>query len=681
MRDRLRVALCDLRHTTCGIHSTYVPIGIGYIGAHLIGTFGSDKIDLRLYTDVDTLMNDIQSWRPEVVGVSNYCWNSNLSYSMLAFAKKVNPETLCVMGGPDVPDEPGECLEYMTQRPALDFYVHDHFNGEQSFVDLVQAVYFGPSGLAGVQEAPTLGSMCISPSTRQLLRGERQKINKKLDFIASPYLMGILDKWLSDKYVPSLQTTRGCPYFCAYCHTGSNLKGHAEFSAERIKREIDYIFARTSKINSNRLAIFDSNFGTTKHDYEIAEHLQKYVLETNWPLFIDSETSKVNPDRAFAITKMLGHRFRYGLSRQTMNKTTEAIIKRTNIPLDKCFSIARELKVMGQDPIVCEIIVPMPEETLASYIDGQRQLVDAGINPGATYTTMMLKGTPLASPEFRARYGMKTKYRLLPRQFGEYDGKRVFEIEEVCIATNTLSFEDYKYIRIFTLLVETVCCEQMSFILRHAREAGVGMFDYTLALCDDIVKGLSPMSPIFEAFIDETRSELFDSPQAIQDFFSTDENFNALLAGKLGDNLIRKYLSKIFFQDWNILVDYFYNKLLAMAHDRLSANDRECLDAARRFAQRTMRLNRLFVDASAVNESTSMVLPCDVLAWHTNPSAKLTDYHRPAEYVLGYDKEHCLKLIDELRNIHKTSDPEHLVGNLLWRNWKVREFWAFKQIN
>ena len=34
---------------------------------------------------------------------------------------------------------------------------------------------------------------------------------------------------------------------------------------------------------------------------------------------------------------------------------------------------------------------------------------------------------------------MKTKFRILPKQFGEYGGEKVFEIEKVCVGTNTMS--------------------------------------------------------------------------------------------------------------------------------------------------------------------------------------------------------------------------------------------------
>ena len=44
---------------------------------------------------------------------------------------------------------------------------------------------------------------------------------------------------------------------------------------------------------------------------------------------------------------------------------------------------------------------------------------------------------------------MKSKYRILPKQFGSYNGKKVFEIEKVCIATESMNEQDYLECRNF----------------------------------------------------------------------------------------------------------------------------------------------------------------------------------------------------------------------------------------
>jgi hypothetical protein len=51
-------------------------------------------------------------------------------------------------------------------------------------------------------------------------------------------------------------------------------------------------------------------------------------------------------------------------------------------------------------------------------------LMDQNITAGA-FTLMMLCGAELGRDQAIKTHGMKSKYRILPKQFGEYDGEKV----------------------------------------------------------------------------------------------------------------------------------------------------------------------------------------------------------------------------------------------------------------
>jgi hypothetical protein len=63
------------------------------------------------------------------------------------------------------------------------------------------------------------------------------------------------------------------------------------------------------------------------------------------------------------------------------------------------------------------------------------------------YTLMNLKGTPLASRAFQDRYAHDIRHRVVPRQFSLVNGRKVIDSEEVIVATNTMSFDDYIELR------------------------------------------------------------------------------------------------------------------------------------------------------------------------------------------------------------------------------------------
>ena len=103
----LKVLLGDPRHSTVGAHSYFVPIGIGYIGSNLLKHFKKNNIELKLSVDSEEIFTLLDEWKPDIIGISNYVWNSHLSKFICEYAKKTNPNVLCVLGGPEFPGGTG----------------------------------------------------------------------------------------------------------------------------------------------------------------------------------------------------------------------------------------------------------------------------------------------------------------------------------------------------------------------------------------------------------------------------------------------------------------------------------------------------------------------------------------------------------------------------------------------
>ena len=71
-----------------------------------------------------------------------------------------------------------------------------------------------------------------------------------------------------------------------------------------------------------------------------------------------------------------------------------------------------------------------------------------------TYTLMLICGTELGRDEAARINEMKAKYRILPKQFGEYAGEKVFEIEKVCVGTKTMNYQSYLNCRNYSFIVK-----------------------------------------------------------------------------------------------------------------------------------------------------------------------------------------------------------------------------------
>jgi radical SAM superfamily enzyme YgiQ (UPF0313 family) len=139
--EPLKIALGDLRHETVGRHSVFMPIGIACIASYLLAHTDSGSVEVRLYDRPGEILKDIEQWKPAVVGLSNYCWNAELSRIVFNYAKKVNPTTICVAGGPEFPVEQEECKQYLLGRREIDFYVY--LEGEAVFAALIEKLRKG----------------------------------------------------------------------------------------------------------------------------------------------------------------------------------------------------------------------------------------------------------------------------------------------------------------------------------------------------------------------------------------------------------------------------------------------------------------------------------------------------------------------------------------------------------
>ena len=100
----LSIYLGDLTYTTLSLATDAFPLNIGFIAAYAEKTFGK-QIDLRLFKYVDDLEQAIQENPPDILGLSNYPWNFSLGLEFFRMVRAVSPQTICVMGGPNIPLE------------------------------------------------------------------------------------------------------------------------------------------------------------------------------------------------------------------------------------------------------------------------------------------------------------------------------------------------------------------------------------------------------------------------------------------------------------------------------------------------------------------------------------------------------------------------------------------------
>lgn len=668
----MKILLGDLRHSTIGRHSTNIPLALGYLASYAYEKLGPDRITIEIEDDPETFFARLQEWKPDVVGMSNYCWNAEANELAFRAAKDVNPSVVCVGGGPDFPSDTGECRDYLASRPGLDFFVYQE--GELPFADLLERLLAGAS-LLDLRGTPIPGIKSLHPSTGDLVDGQQRTREKELDFIPSPYLTGLLDKFLDGRFVPFIQTARGCPYHCTYCAAGADWYSKVSlFSLERIKAELDYIAQRVHGFSDVPLAIADSNFGMLKNDEEIAEHIGAIQDRLNWPNLFRVSTGKSQFERMIRVAQKLHNKMRISLSVQSMNEVTLDSIKRKNLGKDEFKRLYLEMQKVGIWTY-SDVILPLPHETKESYFNGLRELSRARVERLSPYTIMLLKGTEIASRSAREEFSMMTRFRVVPRQFGTYLGERVFEVEEVCVATNTLSFGDYLDCRGFAFISTALSGFNFDALTSLAEEAGLERFDLFVSIWEAIKNGQGPLTDIYNAFISEATNELFETQDDLKNFYSKDENYQALLNGDIGDNVLRKYTSRLLVKQSIQVIRTGFAVLAAMAPDfdkmpefKQAAADCEIWMLATRNLWEAVALE------PTARTPARLDLSFDVPAWYADKERRpITEYRRS----VSYDSKLNLPEVEKALELGKRmfgGEVEYYAARLL-DNTPIQRFW------
>jgi radical SAM superfamily enzyme YgiQ (UPF0313 family) len=542
-RPPIDVWLCDLTHTQQTIASNTIPLAIGMIAAYLKKHLG-ESINIRLFKYPEKLVENLLAGPPRLLGFSNYVWNLDLSYSLAARVKSENPETVVVFGGPNYPQDPGEQEAFLKRRPAIDFYLFRE--GEPGLLSLLQTLLAHNFDLQGVKKSRL-------PNVHYLAEGifQGRSGNARLDLqeIPSPYTGGLLDEFFDGKLMPLVQTNRGCPFSCTFCERSNPFFNKVFFRIpEAVIAELEYIAQRIR--GTKNIFIADSNFGMYPQDLLIAEGIARVKKDCGFPDYIHVATGKNVKERVLEAARLTGGLFRLSASVQSTDPQVLKNIKRQNISQETIMELAKTAGQIGSNTYA-EVILALPGDSKQAHFKSLEDVLNAGLNFVRCFTLMLLKGTELDSPETITRYGLVAKYRVLPRCYGVYqfgaDEFIAVETEKVCVANNTLTFEEYLECRLFALTIDLfyndgIFSELLTFLSQH----GIKPYDFLKKIYDRRNDFPNVLADIYEDFRKETIDELWDSEEELLNFAKRKDTIQKYLSGEYGSNLIYKYRATAF---------------------------------------------------------------------------------------------------------------------------------------
>jgi len=675
---KLKILLGDPRHFTVGVHSSFVPINIGYIASFLKNEIKDIDIEIELEVDPEKIFSKLDKWKPDILGLSNYVWNSSLSNWICEYTKKVNQSTLCILGGPEFPAGTGnrkientskeptydKCLSYMIERPAVDYFAYA--DGEVVFLEIVKKFIEKEFSLNLLQDKnePIKGCVSLSKDKKELLVGEYISRIGMLgsvkaegrDIIPSPYLNGMLDKFLDGTFQPAFETSRGCPFLCTFCDQGIDESKIAAFSTKRSAEEIMYVGSKVAKVKNGikTIYMFDSNWGLYQKDVDLADHIAKVIEKYNWPEFIYCSTPKSKRENLIKIDDKVKNRVGIGLPMQSMDTNVLNKVKRENLALQHQVDHIKAIEKRGKTANT-DLIIPLPGETEETYFAGLKFLINNGVVTN-TWSLMMLCGAELGRDEAIKKYGMKSKFRIIPKGFGNYRGKNIFEIEQVCVATNTMNFESFLKCRQHSFVIKVISQQIFTPIKKLTEKFGISWYDVTRGV-DNLLKDgnyKGKFKEIYDGFCKESVTECFDTNEEVVAFYNKEKNYESLMQGDIGENLIEKYVGKtiLYYNDLTTI-------LFLVIRDKLASNlkneSNSIINSAEKWLKNLYMIEEIFNDEKSlkIDNQVELRIDFDFPKWLSKSHLPFDKFKNKCTYKINYDIEKVKYYRDTRKNYDK----------------------------
>lgn len=257
-----------------GINAKYIHSNLAIRSLKNYASPYRDSISLAEYTInqyADDILTDIYKQKPDFIGFSCYIWNFGMIKRISRELKKVLPETVLWLGGPEVSYDPREVMEELS---CIDGIICGE--GEETFLELM---YFYVGGRGRLKDIR--GLCCREEDGTACMTAPR----KEMDMDTVPFPYEELNS-LENKII-YYESGRGCPYSCSYCLSSENKRVRFR-DLEKVKEELSVFLKhkvpqvkfvdRTFNCNHNHAMeiwrfLKEQDNGITNFHFEIAGEL------------------------------------------------------------------------------------------------------------------------------------------------------------------------------------------------------------------------------------------------------------------------------------------------------------------------------------------------------------------------------------------------------------------------
>jgi radical SAM superfamily enzyme YgiQ (UPF0313 family) len=377
--------------TTLNARYAHASFGLRYLMANLPPELQqrAAMLEFDISQRAVDVVERILEQAPTVVGVGVYIWNAAESLAVVASLKRVRPDVIVVLGGPEV--------SYETEQQAIVALADYVITGEAdlAFGELCAKLL---EGTRPVQKVVPAQLPEFERKPGGLLQGTT---------LALPYAF-YTDADLAHRVV-YVEASRGCPFKCEFCLSSLDVPVR--------NVPIDAFLAEMQKLLDRGLRQFKFVDRTFNLNLNISRAILEFFLARYTPgLFLHFE---MIPDRLPEALRTVIARFPAGALQfevgvQTFNEHVSARISRKQDNETRADTL-RFLREQTGVHVHADLIVGLPGESIDSFGSGFDRLV--ALRPQEIQVGMLkrLRGTPIVrhAAEFAMVYAPHPPYEVL----------------------------------------------------------------------------------------------------------------------------------------------------------------------------------------------------------------------------------------------------------------------------
>lgn len=396
------------------IHSS---LAVRYLKAYCKDEF--PEIQLKEYSinnNVMEMLSDLFQTQPDVLGMPCYIWNIDMVFELAALVKKVMPQTVIVVGGPEVSYDAGDILQ---KYAAVDFVIQGE--GELAFKRTLQSIR---AGVLANDSSKAVAGLAYRRAG-EIINDHSVQTIKDLDSIPFPYDEADME-YLRNKII-YYESSRGCPFSCQYC-LSSATTGVRFFALERVYRDLEFFIHHKVR----QVKFIDRTFNAAKtHYWSLWQFLAQQDCETNFHFEIAADLLDDE------VLNFLEHvpigRFQFEIGVQSTNNKTLAAICRRN-DWSRIAANVQRLKQFGNIHVHLDLIAGLPYEDYASFGSSFNDVYGLGPDMLQLGFLKLLKGSGIRenAVEHEYLYADKAPYQVLANRYMTYtEIRHLHQIEEL----------------------------------------------------------------------------------------------------------------------------------------------------------------------------------------------------------------------------------------------------------